>query len=83
MRSNGETQDALCNLLEQGGKESLQMAVCQEAASRSPKAFWAFRRIGYLHLNQAKWSDAVPSLQHAIRGFHTSPQLWEVCLLPV
>ncbi|KAL5778461.1 hypothetical protein ACOSP7_011387 [Xanthoceras sorbifolium] len=74
---DSDSGDALCDLLDQGGKESLELAVCREAADKSPKAFWAFRRIGFLQLHQSKWSEAVQSLQHAIRGYHNSPQLWE------
>ncbi|XP_057975625.1 tetratricopeptide repeat protein SKI3 isoform X2 [Malania oleifera] len=40
--------EALCDLLDEGGKESLQNAVCREASEKSPRAFWAFRRLGYL-----------------------------------
>lgn len=73
-------QDGLCDLLDQGGKESLEIGVCREASEKSPRAFWAFRRLGYLQLHNNNWSDAVQSLQHAIRGYPTSPRLWEVCL---
>ncbi|KAH9694130.1 tetratricopeptide repeat protein SKI3 [Citrus sinensis] len=69
--------EALCELLEHGGKESLEVVVCREASDKSPRAFWAFRRLGYLQLHHKKWSEAVQSLQHAIRGYPTSPHLWE------
>lgn len=36
----------------------------------------------FLQLHQKKWSVAVQSLQHAIRGYPTSADLWEVCTLP-
>ncbi|KAF8014969.1 hypothetical protein BT93_H0690 [Corymbia citriodora subsp. variegata] len=72
-----ESGDALCDLLDQGGKESLEVAVCKEASEKSPRAFWAFRRLGYLQVHQKKWSEAVPSLQHAIRGHPTCSDLWE------
>jgi hypothetical protein len=45
-------QEALCDLLDVEGKESLELAVCKEAAGKSPRAFWAFRRLGYLLLQQ-------------------------------
>jgi superkiller protein 3 len=35
-------QDTLCGLLDVEGKESLELAVCKEAAGKSPRAFWAF-----------------------------------------
>lgn len=69
--------EALCDLLDQQGKESLEESLCREASAKSPKAFWAFRRLGYLQLHQNKWSEAVPSLQHAIRGFPNSADLWQ------
>lgn len=75
------SQEALCDLLDQQGKESLEESLCREASAKSPKAFWAFRRLGYLQLHQNKWSEAVPSLQHAIRGFPNSADLWQVCAL--
>ncbi|GAB4861706.1 hypothetical protein Ancab_036959 [Ancistrocladus abbreviatus] len=69
--------DALCDLLDSEGKESLEVAVCREASQKSSRAFWAFRRLGYLLVNQKKWSEAIQSLQHAIRGFPFSADLWE------
>ncbi|KMT19386.1 hypothetical protein BVRB_1g013820 [Beta vulgaris subsp. vulgaris] len=68
---------ALCNLFDKGGKESLEVAVCREASGKSPRAFWAFSRLGFLLVHQKKWSEAVQSLQHAIRGYPTSADLWE------
>ena len=44
-------QEALCDLLDQGGKETLQIAACREASEKSPRAFWAFRRLGYLQVS--------------------------------
>lgn len=72
-----ESGEALCGLLDQGGKESLEVAVCKEASEKSPRAFWAFRRLGYLQVHQKRWSEAVPSLQQAIRGHPTCSDLWE------
>lgn len=69
--------ESICDLLDKQGKESLEIAVCRDASEKSPRAFWAFRRLGYLQLNQKKWSVAVQSLQHAIRGYPTSADLWE------
>lgn len=43
-------QEALCDLLDKDGKESLEVAVCREASEKSPRAFWAFRRLGYLQV---------------------------------
>ncbi|XP_027362032.1 tetratricopeptide repeat protein SKI3 isoform X2 [Abrus precatorius] len=72
-----ESGDSLCNLLDQAGKESLEVVVCREASEMSPRAFWAFRRLGFLQVHQKKWSEAVQSLQHAIRGYPTCADLWE------
>ncbi|XP_061354463.1 tetratricopeptide repeat protein SKI3 isoform X2 [Gastrolobium bilobum] len=72
-----DSGEALCNLLDQRGKDSLEVAVCREASEISPRAFWAFRRLGFLQVHQKKWSEAVQSLQHAIRGYPTCADLWE------
>ncbi|WOL13945.1 tetratricopeptide repeat protein SKI3 isoform X1 [Canna indica] len=74
---DSEAGEALCDMLDGDGKESLEIAVCKEASEKSPRAFWAFQRLGYLQVHQRKWSEAVPSLQHAIRGFPTCTDLWE------
>lgn len=50
----GMVQEALCDLLDVEGKESLELAVCNEAAGKSPRAFWAFGRLGYLQVNCMK-----------------------------
>ncbi|KAM7465939.1 hypothetical protein LguiB_013501 [Lonicera macranthoides] len=70
-------QESICDLLDKEDKETLEVAVCREASQKSPRAFWAFRRLGYLQVHQKKWSEAVHSLQHAIRGYPTSADLWE------
>ncbi|KAM3409597.1 hypothetical protein ACQJBY_002095 [Aegilops geniculata] len=74
---DAEAGEALCDLLDAEGKESLELAVCKEAAGKSPRAFWAFQRLGYLQVHQKKWSDAIQSLQHSIRGYPTCADLWE------
>jgi len=43
-------QEALCNLLDQEGKDSLEVVVCREASEMSPRAFWAFQRLGFLQV---------------------------------
>ncbi|XP_010270637.1 PREDICTED: tetratricopeptide repeat protein SKI3 [Nelumbo nucifera] len=75
--NDSESGEALCDLLDNEGKESLEIVVCKEASEKSPRAFWAFRRLGYLQVHQKKWSEAVQSLQHAIRGYPTCADLWE------
>lgn len=74
---DSDAGEAMCDLLDQGGKESLEIAVCREASFKSPRAFWAFRRLGFLQVYQRKWSEAVQSLQHAIRGYPACADLWE------
>ncbi|KAL3647168.1 hypothetical protein CASFOL_008136 [Castilleja foliolosa] len=74
---DSEAGEAICDLLDDGGKESLVLSVCREASEKSARAFWAFRRLGYLQAHQKKWSEAVQSLQNAIRGFPSCADLWE------
>ncbi|XP_022764076.1 tetratricopeptide repeat protein SKI3 isoform X3 [Durio zibethinus] len=74
---DSDAGEALCDLLDRQGKESLELAICKDASHNSPRAFWAFRRLGFLQVHHKKWSEAVQSLQHAIRGYPTSPDLWE------
>ncbi|XP_068652735.1 tetratricopeptide repeat protein SKI3 [Aristolochia californica] len=72
-----EAGEGLCDLLDGEGKEILEVSVCREASKKSPRAFWAFRRLGYMQVHQKKWSEAVQSLQHAIRGYPSCSDLWE------
>lgn len=74
---DSESGESMCDLLDKEGKESLEVAVCREASGKSPRAFWAFRRLGFLQVHQKKWSEAVQNLQQAIRGYPTSADLWE------
>ncbi|KAG4199923.1 hypothetical protein ERO13_A05G177300v2 [Gossypium hirsutum] len=74
---DSDSGEALCDLLDSQGKETLEVAICKDASHNSPRAFWAFRRLGCLQVHQKKWSEAVQSLQQAIRGYPTSPDLWE------
>ncbi|CAH2067614.1 unnamed protein product [Thlaspi arvense] len=75
--NDSDSGEALCDLFDRQGKEILEIAVCRDASEKSPKAFWAFCRLGYIQLHQKKWSEAVQSLQHAIRGYPTMSDLWE------
>ncbi|KAG0448733.1 hypothetical protein HPP92_027700 [Vanilla planifolia] len=72
-----EAGESFCDSLAISGKESLEIAVCKEASDKSPRAFWAFRRLGYLQVHHKKWEDAVQNLQHAIRGYPSCADLWE------
>lgn len=75
--NDSESGEALCDMLDAAGKESLEVAVCRDASLKSARAFWAFRRLGFLHISHHNFSDAVPCLQHAIPGYPTSADLWE------
>ncbi|CAN6453845.1 unnamed protein product [Victoria cruziana] len=75
---DSEAGEALCDLLDRGGNLSMQMTICHEAVEKSSRAFWAWRRLGYLQVAEKMWPDAVQGLQHAIRGYPTCPDLWEV-----
>ncbi|KAL1560754.1 tetratricopeptide repeat protein SKI3 isoform X2 [Salvia divinorum] len=74
---DSDTGEAICDLLDEGGKDNLVIAVCREASEKSARAFWAFSRLGYLQAHLKKWSEAIQSLQQAIRGFPTNADLWE------
>lgn len=74
---DSEAGEALCDILDSGGQETLEAVICHDASQRSRRAFWAWRRMGFIQVQQKKWSDAVASLQHAIRGYPTCADLWE------
>lgn len=44
------TQEALCDLLDGGGQEILEVDVCHGASQRSRRAYWAWRRLGLLQV---------------------------------
>lgn len=44
-------QEAICDLLDEGGQDNLMIAVCREASEKSARAFWAFRWLGYLQVS--------------------------------
>uniref|UniRef100_A0A7I4FVI3 Superkiller protein 3 n=1 Tax=Physcomitrium patens TaxID=3218 RepID=A0A7I4FVI3_PHYPA len=72
-----EAGEALCNLLEKGGQIVLEGAICREASQHSPRAYWAWRRLGYIQVQAKQWSEAVSNLQHALRGYSSDGCLWE------
>eukprot|EP01018_Ginkgo_biloba_P009368 Gb_35868 [translate_table: standard] len=74
---DSEAGEALCDILDGEGRETLEAVMCHEASQTSPRAFWAWRRMGYIQVHQKKWSDAVGYLQHAIRGYPACADLWE------
>ncbi|KAG6407029.1 hypothetical protein SASPL_130011 [Salvia splendens] len=74
---DSDAGEAICDLLDEGGQDNLMIAVCREASEKSARAFWAFRRLGYLQAHHKNWAEAIQSLQQAIRGFPTSADLWE------
>ncbi|KAL3701968.1 hypothetical protein R1sor_019990 [Riccia sorocarpa] len=72
-----EAGEVLCDLLDQGGQEILEEDICKSASQKSRRAFWAWRRLGLLQVLHKEWSEAVPNLQHALRGYVTDGDLWE------
>ncbi|KAF5205678.1 Tetratricopeptide repeat protein [Thalictrum thalictroides] len=56
----------------------MEIDFCRYTSEKSLKAFWAFRRLGYLQVEMKKWSEAVQSLLNAIRRYPTCADLWEV-----
>ncbi|KAG6542180.1 hypothetical protein Mapa_016412 [Marchantia paleacea] len=72
-----EAGEALCDLLDCGGQEVLEVDICRGASQKSRRAFWAWRRLGLLQVFHKEWSEAVPNLQHALRGYVTDGDLWE------
>ncbi|KAH6558445.1 hypothetical protein KP509_1Z063400 [Ceratopteris richardii] len=74
---DSEAGEALCDLLDSESQEISEVNICQEASGRSPRAFWAFRRLGYIQVSRKEWTEAVKNLQHAVRGYPASPDLWE------
>uniref|UniRef100_A0A2P2JKZ1 Uncharacterized protein MANES_18G000300 n=1 Tax=Rhizophora mucronata TaxID=61149 RepID=A0A2P2JKZ1_RHIMU len=78
---DSDSGESLCRLLHRLGMEALELASCNEASVKSPRAFWAFRRLGFLHLCNNSCSEAVHCLQQAIRGYPTSVDLWEALAL--
>ncbi|KAG0566179.1 hypothetical protein KC19_7G044100 [Ceratodon purpureus] len=74
---DSEAGEALCNLLEQGGQIVLEGAICREASQHSPRAYWAWRRLGFIQVQAKQWSESVANLQHALRGYSSDGSLWE------
>ncbi|KAL2650302.1 hypothetical protein R1flu_018430 [Riccia fluitans] len=72
-----EAGEALCDLLDHGGQEILEEDICKRASQKSRRAFWAWRRLGLLQVLHKEWAEAVPNLQHALRGYVTDGDLWE------
>lgn len=48
--NDSDSGEALCDLFDRQGKEILEIAVCRDASEKSPKAFWAFCRLGYIQV---------------------------------
>ncbi|KAJ6414247.1 hypothetical protein OIU84_006965 [Salix udensis] len=67
-----ESGDALCDMLDQSGKETLELSLCTEASQKSPRAFWAFRRLGYIHLHYNRCSEAALGLAYQKLGMFTA-----------
>ncbi|KAJ7518221.1 hypothetical protein O6H91_21G059300 [Diphasiastrum complanatum] len=72
-----EAGEALCDALHSGAQDVLLTAICREASQKSAHAFWAWRHLGFLQVCQKDWSEAVVSLQYALRGYPKDAELWE------
>lgn len=55
--------------------------MCREACQRSPRAYWAWRRVGFLEAKAGRWQEALVSLQHALRGDPRDGPAWEALAL--
>ncbi|KAI5077841.1 hypothetical protein GOP47_0007665 [Adiantum capillus-veneris] len=73
---DSEAGEALCDLMDSDGQEMLELASCREASEKSPRAFWAFRRLGYIQARRKDWPEAARNLQHAVRGYPACPDVW-------
>eukprot|EP00850_Spirogloea_muscicola_P013013 SM000086S23065 [mRNA] locus=s86:458008:467059:+ [translate_table: standard] len=74
---DAESGEVLCQLLHESEQFALEAAVCRECSQRSPRAYWAHARLGYLQVSRGQWDDAVVSLQHALRGMPRNFRAWE------
>jgi tetratricopeptide (TPR) repeat protein len=63
------------------GQRRAEVALCHEACQRSPRAYWAWRRVGFLEAAAGRWQEALVSLQHALRGDARDAEAWEALAL--
>ncbi|XP_024542904.1 tetratricopeptide repeat protein SKI3 [Selaginella moellendorffii] len=78
---NEATGEMLCDILDHGGQFSMEKNICEEASKKSPRAFWAWRRLGFIQVAERKWSEAISSTQYGLRGYPTDSRLWEALAL--
>ena len=69
--------EALCALLAASGSSSVAHALCLELAARAPHATWAWRRLGFQHLQLGEPEKAVAAFQAALRGDVGHAAAWE------
>jgi tetratricopeptide (TPR) repeat protein len=62
------------------GQRRAEVAMCREACQRSPRAYWAWRRVGFLEAAAGRWQEALVSLQHALRDARNA-EAWEALAL--
>jgi superkiller protein 3 len=77
---NRQAGRSLCALYESDGLASeliLARAVCVNAVTHDPIAFWAWSRLGRYQRGAAEYADAVISYQNALRGRPRDATGWE------
>ena len=60
-----------------GGSQDTALKLCQEIASRAPKALWAWQGVGRLLLDQDRPEPALVPLQSALRLDPRAAATWE------
>ncbi|GAQ84866.1 superkiller protein 3 [Klebsormidium nitens] len=72
---------ALADMMAASGQRRAEVAMCREACQRSPRAYWAWRRVGFLEARTGRWQEALVNLQHALRGDAKDGPAWEALAL--
>ncbi|KAK9847277.1 hypothetical protein WJX84_002642 [Apatococcus fuscideae] len=67
----------LCGLLNAAGSQETALKLCQEIATRAPKALWAWQGLGRLLLDQGRPEAALVPLQSALRLDPRAAATWE------
>ena len=77
MRQATPAGEALCAMLAASGSSTVAHALCLEVAARAPQATWAWRRLGFQHLQLGEAEKAVAAFQAALRGDVGHAAAWE------
>lgn len=73
----GLTGEGLCGLLRQEGRADTAKALCQEVTGRAAAAGWAWRLLGFYHLEGGQHEKAVQCFQTSLRGDVKCAAAWE------